>query len=242
MQRILFCLTLLTSACFLTNALQAKEIPLPSGKVLKETRAVSSFKNIIIAGSGQLYIKQGNQESLVIEAEDKVLPEINSEVKDDTLTLSPKESGFSIFSINQPVIYHLTVKNIENINISGDMHISGRNTLTTNQLNLEISGAGTADLKVKVESLKTKISGSSDIIVQGSANQQIIEIEGAGEFNGKKLNTKKTRVSISGAGNTIVNASEELDINISGFGKVQYYGQPKITQEISGGGEIIPLG
>jgi hypothetical protein len=35
---------------------------------------------------------------------------------------------------------------------------------------------------------------------------------------------------------------ETLDVNIMGSGRVEYYGQPRVTQDVSGSGRVISLG
>jgi hypothetical protein len=108
-------------------------------------------------------------------------------------------------------------------------------------LNLVTEGEGTIDLKIKTDILKTQIEGSSNILLSGTTIAQTLKIDGAGKIQGKKLLSKTTQVEIRGAGVAEVNATETLDVKIEGFGTVKYYGEPKITQEISGAGEIIPL-
>ena len=59
-----------------------------SGDVVTETRAVSGFDRVILGGIGELTLIQGEEESLEIEAEDNILPQITTEVRDGTLTIS----------------------------------------------------------------------------------------------------------------------------------------------------------
>lgn len=66
-------------------------------------------------------------------------------------------------------------------------------------------------------------------------------INGAGEFSAKKLVTTETKIVIRGFGKAEVNAEDALDVEITGSGVVKYYGTPRVTQTLSGGGEIIPV-
>ena len=43
---------------------------------------------------------------------------------------------------------------------------------------------------------------------------------------------------MSGAGKVFVNAARTLKVSISGAGTVDYLGDPKVTQEISGMGRV----
>lgn len=216
---------------FLLNIVNADEI-------IKEKREVSGFSKIVISGSGHVFLKQGDKEALTIETDSSLLPALKSEVKDNVLHLGPKET---VFTYNHMINYHLTVKNIEDIQTEGGVEISSKGSIVANELNISTEGAGKVDLKLKIQKLKIKLEGSGDIVLSGTTADQTLEIKGAGKIQGKKLATKTTHVQISGAGMAEVNASEALDIKIEGVGTVKYYGRPKITQEISGAGEIIPL-
>lgn len=216
---------------FLLNVVNADEI-------IKEKRDISGFTKIVVSGAGHLFVKQGDKESLMIETDNTLLPEVKSEVKDKVLYLGTKDTASKLkYAIN----YHLTVKNVEDIHTEGGVEISNKGSIVANELNISTEGAAKVNLKLNTQKLKIKLEGSGDIVLSGTATDQFLKIEGAGKIQGKKLATKSTYVQISGAGMAEVNASETLDVKIEGLGTVKYLGQPKITQEILGAGEIIPL-
>ena len=45
-------------------------------------------------------------------------------------------------------------------------------------------------------------------------------------------------IGVSGAGKAIVNAANSLEVDISGAGAVEYLGDPKVKQSISGIGKV----
>lgn len=221
---------------FSTHSLKANALSLGSQKVIKEKRTVSDFTKVAISGSGQLFIKQGETEALTIEADSHFLPEVKSEVIDKTLHLGPKES------ITKPLInYYLTVKNIEDIHTAGEIVLSSNGSISAKTLNLVTAGAGKVDLKLKTDTLNIEAAGSSEITLSGTVITQTFKIAGTSKIQSKKLVAKNTQVEIKGAGEAEVNSTETLAVKIEGVGTVKYYGEPKITQEISGAGEIIPL-
>ena len=186
--------------------------------LIKEKREVGHFECIQIHGTGTLFFKQGSKHSLTIEAAAIDLPNITSEIKNGCLILGSKA----------------TAKLLEN-----NIHY----TVTAKMLtSLMLTGQTKAHLKLKNdESFTGKISGSGQITLQGSTQKQWLEINGNGVVNAQKLRTEKTTVAINGQGQATIRALQELDVNINGSGIVQYYGNPKIHQKISGSGEIIPL-
>jgi len=189
-----------------------------SAELIKEKREVGHFECIQIHATGTLFFKQGSNDSLTIEAAAIDLPNITSEIKNGCLILGPKA---------------------EAILLDNNIHY----TVTAKTLNsLALTGQTIAHLKLKNdESFIGKISGNGQITLQGRTQKQWLEINGTGVVNAQKLTTEKTSVAINGQGQATVQTLQELDVNINGAGIVQYYGNPKIHQKISGSGEIIPL-
>jgi hypothetical protein len=204
----------------------------------KEKRAIGHFECIHIHGTGMLSLKQGKEDSLTIEAKTADLPQIMSEIKNDCLILGPQKTA----KLNGPIHYLINIETLRHLETTGDINIVTQNTLKTPQLILSLAGDGKANIKLKNdESFTGKISGNGQITLQGSTQKQWLEINGNGVVNAQKFTTEKTTVAINGQGQATVRALQELDVNINGNGIVQYYGNPKIHQKISGSGEIIPL-
>jgi hypothetical protein len=188
-----------------------------SGNVVSESRNVSGFTKIDLSGAGEVTIDQNGTEALTIEAEDNVMPKVTSEVVDGTLRLGEKSS--LTINLTKAVKYQVSVKELSGLMISG-------------------SGAVTA-AKITGPSLAVDINGSGKVTVGGTVENQDVEISGSGDYQAKDLQTKITTVKISGSGAASVAASDSLDIDMSGSGKLTYYGSPpQINQQISGSGSV----
>lgn len=211
-----------------------------------ETRLVESFDKIHFKDFGTLILIQGDQESLTIEADEELLSELISEVRDDTLVLGIDDDWVnrigkvisSLFnSKDHKVTYTLTCVDLEKISISGHCTLTC-DSLKSDVLKLSVSGLG--DLRFKYldcDSLDVRISGRGEFTAKGRADDQQVRIAGSGEYNAPDLVSKTVRIVISGQGNATVRVEESLDITISGLGQVNYYGRPKLRQVISGMGK-----
>ncbi len=85
--------------------------------VVVEERDVSGFSGIVLSGSGDLHITQGDSESLRITAEPKVLAVLTSEVRGDVLHLSRKR-GSNVRS-RHSVRYDITLRELGRLGMSG---------------------------------------------------------------------------------------------------------------------------
>ncbi len=212
----------------------------------KVIRPVSNFNKVRFKDFGTLYLAQGEGESLEIEAEAQVLEELSSEVRNGVLTLGIGDDWWerlgkvisSVFSGEQSKVnYYLTVKDLEEINISGNCKLECA-ALKADDLALRVSGLGDlAFAQLDCSQLDVRISGRGEFTAAGRAGQQEVRISGSGEYMAADLASQSVRIVISGQGNATVRVEESLDITISGLGQVNYYGRPKLRQVISGLGK-----
>lgn len=195
--------------------LSACQVITGSGNIVEERREVSGFNQIEITGSGDLIVEQSGEESLLVIADDNLLPVLTSEVAGRRLILGTR-SNTSI--MNGKIEYHVTVKSLEGLEITGS--------------------SDTMIHKLDGDQLDIQISGSGSVTGDGSVNKLNIEISGSGDYDGAAITSQDATVSLSGSGSVLVNASQTLSADISGSGDVVYIGNPNVQQSISGSGSI----
>ena len=82
-------------------------------------------------------------------------------------------------------------------------------------------------------------TGASRVTLDGNIDELLAEMTGASELTANDLQTKTTEISITGASDAEIVASETLKMAITGAGKVSYSGNPKtIEKHITGAGSI----
>jgi hypothetical protein len=205
-----------------------------SGNVVNTIKNVSSFNQVILSGTGTLIITQGSNESLVIEAEDNVGSNITPVVSNNELILNQNNTPIP----TKPVKYHLTVKDLNRIQIDGAGQIQS-DTLNTNNLTININGASQGAMNnLNVVILTVNINGAGKLNMGGTAANQTIKISGAGNYNAGNLISKNAVINIDGGGNVVVRVSDLLNVIINGAGDISYIGNPQINRQITGGGNI----
>lgn len=208
----------------------------PSGQVRKETRTVTGFTGIALAIPGKVELRQGSPESVTVEADDNLLPEIETAVEDGKLKI---RFARRLSVGGRPVIrIAVTAPRIESIAISGSGDVIAT-SLEGPRLAIAVSGSGDVRLdNVRVETLKAAISGSGDIRAGGSATEVEAKIAGSGDIDTGKLEAKRVSVSIAGSGDVVVRASESLSAKIAGSGDIRYHGDPAVTKSVAGSGRV----
>lgn len=187
-----------------------------SGNVTTESRNVSGFTRVSLAGIGKLIVEQGSSESLTITADDNLLPYLLSDVRGGRLVLSIKNDTAITYA--KEITYKVTVKRLDAV---------------------DLSGAGDMELRgISAERLQIANSGAGNISAAGRADRLDVTLSGAGNYNGENLESQEATVMVAGLGSAVVRASDRLDAQISGAGSIQYIGDPQVTQKITGIGSV----
>ena len=214
-----------------------------SGIVQDENRRLSEFDSITIKYPAEIIIQQGNSESILIEADDNLLPQLETEVKNGRLVFENSERDWKKrVKPSTPVLVTITVVDLDVVNFSsaGMLLI---NDLQTNSLEINISGAGEITLTdLDTNDLTFSLSGTGSVEAEGRTDRLDLRISGLGSFDGSDLKVMDAGVSISGAGSATVWVEDELGAIISGAGSIDYFGDPEVNKTISGAGNVHSLG
>ena len=213
-----------------------------SGKVIKQSRTVNGFNSIEVDYPADVTIKQGGKESLIIEAEDNLLPGLITKVSDGTLKISYKVESGNPVTPTKPINITITAKDLKSVNLTsaGKMTIDG---FETKALDVSLNGAGALTMnEITATDLTINLSGAGDLKANGTTDSLELSISGVGSFDGSDLHSQTASVSLSGAGGATVWVDEKLDATVSGAGSIHYYGMPTVTKEIAGVGSVTSLG
>lgn len=228
------------AACFaLVTGCSARTVG--SGKLASETRAVSGFHAVELETDGTLDITQGDKEELVVEAEDNILPLVETKVRSDGTLLLTFKSNENVQTTKR-VSFKLAVKTLDKITLtgSGDIHVGGKLAAENESIKLPGSGSVTLD-DLETGALTVQLEGSGKIKVGGSAASQKVRLEGSGDYEAAALKTDAAKVAVDGSGNCKVRVEKTLEVSISGSGEVSYHGHPELKQRVTGSGEVRAL-
>ncbi len=209
-----------------------------SGRVITENRDVQDFKTIQISYPAQVTIRQGETESLTIQAEDNVAQAIHTQVLNGVLVIDNTRDHRVYISPTKPVQITITIRDLAELDFetAGEVNLDG---LKTDALHLVMDGAGTLTLKdVQLETLNCSLGGAGTINASGSANDIELQMDGLGSFNGADLHAQTASVKLNGAGSATVWVDSNLRAVINGLGSINYYGDPQVNQSVDGLGSI----
>ncbi|GEP90261.1 Putative auto-transporter adhesin, head GIN domain [Chitinophaga terrae (ex Kim and Jung 2007)] len=210
-----------------------------NGNQKEENRPVDAFNSVAVSGIYNVILEQGNSCTLRIEAEENLLPYIETKVKGSTLGIGTK-NGYNIEPTKKINVY-ITMKDIKTLSSSGISTFTSKGTLRSDNLELGLSGKTRVDLDINVRKLKVGTSGASLVNLKGNAASAEYGISGAGEVAALDLNTDDAEIGVSGSGKVSVNVNKRLDAGVSGAGRIRYKGNAQVKQGISGAGTVTRI-
>jgi len=194
-----------------------------SGKVVTEKREAGYFNVVKVSSGIDVYLTQGDEEAITVEADDNLHKYIKTEINGNTLKIY---SDANIRRAKAKKV-HVTLKDVEKIYVSSAGDVLGENTIKTDELYLSASSAGDIRLSVNANELTCNVGSSGDINLKGTADALNADLSSAGDLNAYDLKTRIATVSTSSAGNAKIFVTEKLKANASSAGDIYYMGDPK---------------
>jgi hypothetical protein len=206
------------------------------GNIIEDRRALDLFKFIELNASADVYLSQNSEPTmLTVRADGNVIEKLNIGVEGDVLKIDME----GCFINRAPVEIFVNTNRIEGLTIKGSGNIYSETNLLGARLDLKISGSGDMNLESTHQFIRAEIKGSGDIHLSGKTNRLETQIKGSGDLKAANLTAKSANVSISGSGDTFVNATEYLEATIKGSGDIKYSGKPTNKEiKIKGSGSV----
>jgi len=213
-----------------------------SGKVIEEFRTLSGVTGVNLASIGSLTIVYGDKEEIAIKADDNLMSYITTEVENGVLTIGVK-NAINILPLEK-IEYVLTVTQpLTELKVSGLGNIFAEK-IETNDFEIVVSGSGDISVKdLQAVDIEAVISGLGSISLDnGKIESQNVTISGSGSYQAKDVESETASVKVSGLGNASIWVTKKIDATISGSGDIEYYGDPQVSQEVSGLGRLLSKG
>ncbi len=210
-----------------------------SGIKARQEYPIEDVDELKVAGSGKVILKQGDTESLVIEADDNILPHIIIEVDDGELSIHPEHN--SNLRSKSGIVYYLTLKKIEEIELSGAVELES-SLIEAKKLEFGLSGATKVKARIKTDTLEIEGSGASKLYLEGETNKQKVEISGSTHYDAGSLQSESAEIEVSGASRVTVAVRKKLEVEASGVAVISYKGDPQVTIDSSGAASVQKVG
>ncbi|WP_187311208.1 head GIN domain-containing protein [Hymenobacter sp. BT188] len=226
-------LILLLVACTLHFCVQAQT---------KRTRNTGSFEAVSASGAVNVFLRQGGETSVIVEASEDVQKYLKTEVQNGTLKIY-RDRDFNwrdlVGRSENSVNVYITCPKLRAISVSGASAVKGQSTFAANDFKVQASGASDITLNINAKSLDVNCSGASDVKLSGQADRQKVNISGGSEYQAYGLQSKGAQIVASGASEAQVNIDGELSSTASGASDIRYKGNARLVNNRASGASSV---
>ena len=220
---------------------------------VEKTYDYTGFTQVEVSAAFRYEIKKSDTYSVVVSARPADVDELDIRLEGNTLKIGRKPTiganGVVTAKISMPGLQALSVSGASSGTASGfasespcAIVLSGASKLDmdlqSEDVDLHVSGASRVTGSLTASRLNAEVSGASHCGIKGSAPSAVLKIGGASDWNAPDLAHQNANVVVSGASKATINASSTLTLDVSGASTVNYLGNPKIDENVTGSSSV----
>ena len=234
MQRIL----LFAVAAVLSMTTRAQQTIIHDPNV--ELRSVSGYHGIEVSDAINLYLSQGDKETVAVSAKDiKWRDRIRTVVENGILKISLDRHGWDVLG-NIKLKAYVSFTSLDLLKASGASDVFVDGVIAGDRLFVDLSGASDFKGAINVKQLQMNQTGASDAHITGAvAENASFTLSGASSVKGYDLVTQSCSVNASGASDLHITVNKELDIDASGASNIYYKGDGVIKSVRNSGASSV---
>lgn len=213
-----------------------------AGKRIERKLLVASFENIVVIGDISVSVQTGKAPSAIAGGDKGVLESLKLERVGTTLRVRLQDvvNNDRGVPITSPLRLKLTTQAIRDITLSGNGTLTVSEVKQQNLARLLIAGNGSVSIgRLVADQFTANINGNGKIdLGGGTVRDARVTIDGAGGFDGAKVQTRKLRLEHIGNAMSTATVAEGTDIYNRGTGNITIGGKGTCFIKEAGGAAI----
>ncbi|KAA1246925.1 head GIN domain-containing protein [Aquimarina sp. RZ0] len=210
-----------------------------NGTMVSKTRKLPEYDQVKLNGSLDVVLISGTEGNIKIDAESNLIQYITIEVKDDILKIYVEKEYYLKPSKNKKILITVPFIDITQVSLSGSGDIYTEDIIKINSFKTRVSGSGDIRLSIEARDIESSVSGSGDLTLKGITESLKCNVTGSGDVKAFDLKAKNVDASVTGSGDIKITSTHSLKARVIGSGDIDYQGNPeKEDKKVSGSGDI----
>lgn len=203
-----------------------------------------SFSTISVTDGVELYLTQGNEESLAISASDaKYLERYKTEVNNGVLKIYYDNKGINwTGNEKRNLKAYVSFKTLQKINASGGAQVKMKSVLKADKMECTFTSGSRFSGDVNINQLDIAQNSGSLIEITGKTDNLKIEVSSGASFKGYDLATNYCDAKATSGGGVRINVNKELNVKAHSGGGVHYKGNGVIRDMNVNSGGVVKKG
>ena len=227
---IVFILALFFSSCvFIGPTIKG------NGKVVDEQRTVDKFDKIKVSRAMNVYISQGDEQKVVVKADENILEVISTKVENGVLKITTTER---IKSAKSKKVY-VHVSELGNIIATAGSNVFSETEIRNDILDLTCSAGSNMRLEIFADKVSASASAGANLFLKGKAKKGDLSASAGANIKAGELLIFDCNAKASSGANVWVEVSDTFSGKASSGANVFFSGDTKtINVSSSSGGNV----
>ncbi|MFV0377985.1 MAG: head GIN domain-containing protein [Mangrovibacterium sp.] len=212
--------------------------PLLASNPERQTRPIGHFSKISVSSGVDLFLAQGQQEQLSVEADAELIAHLVTQVEGETLQIYLKKRDNWNWNWDRSCKVYVSFQDLTSLEASAGADVLGEGTIKVGKISLSVSSGADLVLRNLVASeVKIDTSSGSDAELAGSTQVLVASSSSGSDIDCSKLQSVTSTAQASSGSDILLVATGSLTASASSGGDIEYQGKPrqKTIDESSGG-------
>ena len=207
-----------------------------NGEVTEEERNVSEdFDRIEVSRGLDVYLTQGDEVDVIVEADSNLHDIIMTEVENNTLYIFSEEN----INRSRAQKIHVTFTDLSKIESNSGSDVYSTNVIKADDIELITNSGADMEVAVQADVVECSASSGSDLRVSGRTSKLYADASSGADIKAGDLVSETCEARASSGSDITVNATSELVAKASSGADIKYYGNPeKITKKDGVSGSV----
>ncbi|RMA64751.1 head GIN domain-containing protein [Ulvibacter antarcticus] len=207
-----------------------------NGNVITEDRHISEDFDQVKGSAGlDVYLTEGNENKVVVEADENLMELIETTVSNGKLKIGTKSN----IGRAKAKKIHVTYTKLKSIEASSGADVIVNSVLKSESLTLDASSGSDVEVEIFAKEAYVETSSGAEIKVTGKTSTLKAKASSGSEIDAKELETIDCIADASSGGDITVTVKDNLEAEASSGGSIDYYGDPAaVTNNGSRSGNV----
>ncbi len=155
-----------------------------SSELTTDLRNFNNFSGLILNTPANVILSQGETNSIRIEGEKNMVKDISTKIENGSLIINGHN--------NHAVTIHVTVQDINLVEVNGDAKVYANGLINSDILLLKVNGSGSIRMDVRTLTVGMIVKGKGKIIVSGSTGDCFSRVIGQGSIYADNLDANRS--------------------------------------------------
>jgi hypothetical protein len=228
-------ITLVTVAAF------AQEKTVVADANAQQRTITGSFSAIDVSSGVDLYLTQGNEESVAVSASDeKYMERFKTVVENGTLKIYFDTKGINWATNDKRKLRaYVSFKTLEKLHASAGADVKIQGDLDVADMDIKFTSGSSFNGKIKAKALTVEQNSGSSINISGNAEKIKVDVSSGAIFKSYDLTVDYCDAKASSGGSVRVTINKELSAKANSGGGVKYKGDAVIKEiNVNSGGSV----